>query len=352
MKNNRARRFILILGSLLCGPVALAANYTYSVACGTANHTVTTSTATLLVGGAEAGATGEVEATQWLLNNAKGGDYLVLRTGGTGGQASWVCSNFGSSIGSAAELSIDNRTGANDATVAQKIRDAEIIFIAGGDQNKYEDYWKDTAVETALNDHVRVSREPIGGTSAGLAILGQSYYAPAGTGVLSKEILDNPFHTNTRDINHGDFLLHPQLANVITDTHLNRITGSGRNAETRHGRVLGFLARSVAARNTLDARAIGVDEGTFIALDGSGNAKVYGIGRAYFLKPNVYPERIQSGSTLIWNSGNTAVTVYWIQGSRTGNGSFSFTNWSGTGGTQKYWYTSGGYSGFNCQRGC
>lgn len=352
MKKNHAISVVLILGSLLCGPIAVAANYSYSVACGTANHTVATSTATLLVGGAEAGASGEVEATQWLLNNARGGDYLVLRTGGTGSQASWVCSNFGSSIGSAAELSIDSRTGANDATVAQKIRDAEIIFIAGGDQNEYEDFWKDTAVEAALNDHVNVSREPIGGTSAGLAILGQSYYAPAGTGVLSKEILNNPFHSNTRDINHGDFLLHPQLANTITDTHLDRLTGSGRKAETRHGRVFGFLARTVAAKNNLNVRAIGVEESTLIAVDASGNAKVYGEGRAYFLKPNTYPERIQSGSTLIWNSGGTAVTVYWIQGSRTGSGSFNFGSWTGTGGTQKYWYTSGGYSGFNCQRGC
>lgn len=349
MKTKIMMALSLIVSLLIPGQVSAA---TYTVACGTANHTVTTSQASLLVGGAEAGATGEVEATQWLLNHAKGGDYLVLRSGGTGGQASWVCSTFASLIGSAAEQSIDSRSDANNASIAQRIRDAEIIFIAGGDQNKYEDYWKDTEVEKALNDHLSVSREPIGGTSAGLAILGQSYYAPAGTGVLSKEILNNPYHSNSRDINHGDFLLHPQLVNVITDTHLNRLTGSGRNAETRHGRVLGFLARSVVDRNSLSVRAIGVDESTLIALDAAGNAKVFGTGKAYFLKPNTYPERLQSGVSVIWNNGGQAVSVYAITGSRTGAGSFNLASWSGSGGVAKLWYTSGGYSGFNCQRGC
>lgn len=340
----------LRVGLGLLGDAANAASY--SLACGTANNSVSTTPATLLIGGAEAGATGEEEATQWLLDHARGGDYLVIRVGGTGSQAGWVCDTFASSIGSAAEQSIDSRTDANNTTIAQRIRNAEIIFIAGGDQNKYEDYWKDTEVEKALNDHVSVARKPIAGTSAGLAILGQSYYAPASTGVLSKEILDNPYHNYTRDINHGDFLLHPLLANVITDSHLNRLTGSGRKAETRHGRVLGFLARSVADRNTLNARAIGIDEGTLVAVDGSGNAKVYGEGKAYFLKPNTYPERIQSGSTLIWNNGGQAVSVYAIAGSRTGAGSFNLGSWSGSGGTARAWYTTGGYSGFNCPRGC
>ena len=348
MKTTATLSLIACLG--LLGNLANAASY--SIACGSANNSVSTTPATLLIGGAEAGATGEEEAIQWLLDHARGGDYLVIRVGGTGSQAGWVCDSFASSIGSAAEQSIDSRTDANNATIAQRIRNAEIIFIAGGDQNKYEDYWKDTEVERALNDHVSVARKPIAGTSAGLAILGQSYYAPASTGVLSKEILDNPYHNYSRDINHGDFLLHPQLANVITDSHLNRLTGSGRKAETRHGRVLGFLARSVADRNTLNARAIGIDEGTLVAIDGSGNAKVFGEGKAYFLKPNTYPERIQSGSKLIWNNSGQAVSVYAITGSRTGAGSFNLGSWSGSGGTAKLWYTSGGYSGFNCQRGC
>lgn len=326
--------------------------YEYTAACGTANNNANTSTATLLIGGAEAGAAGEVEATQWLLDHAQGGDYLVIRTGGIGGQAGWVCDTFGSTIGSGAELSINDRTAANDATVAQLIRDAEVIFIAGGDQNQYEDYWKGTAVGDALNYHVASARKPIAGTSAGLAILGQSYYAPAGTGVLSKEILNNPYHTNADDINHGDFIVHPQLANIITDTHLDRVTGNGRTAETRYGRTFGFLARSVADTGNTTAHAVGIEEGTLVALESNGNATVYGEGKAYFMEANSYPETIQNSSILIWDNGGQAVTVYTIQGAADGNGNFSFSSWSGNGGSTSSWATTGGYDGFNCKSGC
>ncbi|AWL12891.1 Cyanophycinase [Saliniradius amylolyticus] len=329
-----------------------SAGYEYYQACGTPNNSVSVSQASLLIGGADAGATGEIAATQWLVDHASGGDYLVLRTGGTGGQADWMCSTFGADLGSAAELSIDDRASANDSTVAAYIQDAEIIFIAGGDQNEYEDFWKGTLVEDALNDHLNVKQAPIAGTSAGLAILGQSYYAPANLGVLSKEILDDPYHSNTQDINHGDFLQHPQLSEVITDTHLDRVTGNGRKAETRHGRTFGFLARSVQDRGTLTARAIGVEEGTFVALDSNSVATVYGEGAAYFMQPNSYPERITAGSTLIWDNSGQAATVYKIQGDANGNGSFDLNSWSGSGGNSTDWYTTGGYDNFNCQSGC
>ncbi|GAB3038483.1 cyanophycinase [Bowmanella dokdonensis] len=327
-------------------------SYEYALACGSAGNGAGVSQASLLIGGAEAGATGEVPATQWLINHATGGDYLVIRTGGTGGQAAWMCDTFGTDLGSAAEISIDSQSAANDPAVEAIVRDAEIIFIAGGDQNQYEDYWKGTLVEEALNDHLNVKQAPIAGTSAGLAVLGQSYYAPANLGVLSKEILDDPYHVNTQDINHGDFLSHPQLSAVITDTHLDRVTGKGRRAETRHGRILGFLARSVADTNNLNARAIGVEEGTLVALDGSGNARVYGEGVAYFLSANAYPEQISAGQPLVWDNGGQAVSVYKIQGSVSGNGSFDIAGWSGSGGTSQYWYTTAGYDNFNCKSGC
>ncbi|WP_237061429.1 cyanophycinase [Microbulbifer zhoushanensis] len=324
----------------------------YYQACGTPDNSTSVSRASLLIGGAEAGATGEIAATQWLVDHARGGDYLVLRTGGTGGQADWMCDTFGPDLGSAAELSIDDRNSANDPSLVSYIQNAEIIFIAGGDQNEYEDFWKDTLVEDALNDHLNVKRAPIAGTSAGLAVLGQSYYAPANLGVLSKEILDDPYHANTQDINHGDFLLHPQLAGVITDTHLDRVTGNGRKAETRHGRTFGFLARSIQDRSTLGERAIGLEEATFVALDGNGVATVYGEGAAYFMEPNSFPERITAGAPLVWDNGGQAATVYRIQGDADGHGSFDLSNWSGSGGSNSSWYTTSGYDNFNCQTGC
>lgn len=327
-------------------------SYEYYQACGTATNSVSTAQASLLIGGAEANANGEEAATQWLVSHAPGGDYLVLRTGGTGGQADWMCSTFGSELGSAAELSVDGTSAASDPVVISYIQNAEIIFIAGGDQNEYEDFWKNTPVEDALNDHLNVKRAPIAGTSAGLAILGQSYYAPANLGVLSREILDDPYHSNTQDINHGDFLLHPQLADVITDSHLDRVSGKGRSSETRHGRTFGFLARSAQDRGTLNARAIGLEEATFLAIDASGVATVYGEGAAYFMRPISFPEQITAGAPLIWDNGGQAVSVYKIQGDNNGNGNFDLGAWSGSGGSSSNWYTTSGYDGLNCQAGC
>ncbi|WP_137091279.1 GEVED domain-containing protein [Mangrovivirga cuniculi] len=335
---------------------AQPSKYDYSLEGGTVNNhgSISPNKATMLIGGAEAGASGEIEATTWFLNNAAGGDYLVIRTGGTGGQAAWVWNNFSSLISSAAELSIDSRKAANDASVAQYIYDAEAIFIAGGDQTSYVENWKDTEVETALNYVINVKGIPISGTSAGMAILGSSYYAPASTGVLSSEILNDPYNNNmTNSLFYDDFLDIPYLSNVITDTHLDRTHGSGN--ENRYGRVFGFLARSVNDQNSLNRYAIGCEEGAFVCIDSNGIAKVFGSGNnnqshAYFLQVNCQaPETVQSGSPLVWNNSGQAVKVYQIPGSQDGSGnSFDLNNWTtASGGGWMDWFTTGGYSGFN-----
>ncbi len=69
---------------------------------------------------------------------------------------------------------------------------ADGIFLAGGDQGNYIRYWKGTPVQDALNAHVRADR-PIGGSSAGLAILGHySYTALDGGSMESKIALLDP----------------------------------------------------------------------------------------------------------------------------------------------------------------
>ncbi|NMM47810.1 GEVED domain-containing protein [Marinigracilibium pacificum] len=346
--------FLYIISSIII--FAQPTRYEYSLEGGTVNShgNISPTKATMLIGGAEAGASAEIAATSWFLNNADGGDYLVIRTGGTGGQAAWVWDNFSSMISSAAEISIDNRNAANNATVAQYIYDAEAIFIAGGDQTSYVDNWKDTEVETALNYVINVKGIPVSGTSAGMAILGSAYYAPATSGVLSSEILNDPYNNNMNNsLFYDDFLDIPYLNNVITDTHLNRTHGT--NNENRYGRIFGFLARTVNDQNSTGRYAIGCEEGTFVCINSSGIARVFGNGnsnqtRAYFLQVNCQaPETIQSGSPLVWNNNNQAVKVYQIPGTSNGNGnSFDLNNWSSaSGGGWMDWYTSEGYSGFN-----
>ncbi len=328
-------------------------DFDYSLACGSGqNATVRPIPGVLLIGGADEGRTGEDNATRWFLQRAKGGDYLVLRSNGIGSQADWVCENFRDLINSAAELSIDSRAAANDPEVIQYIRNADALFIAGGDQNEYEDDWEGSAVEDAINDLINQKQVPVAGTSAGMAILGDYYYAPAHDGLLSSEILNDPFHHNTKDIYRSDFIRVPFLKHVITDTHLDRLNDD--QTETRYGRLFGFLARIVHdTDNRQPVYGIGLEEGAFVAIDEKGIAKVYGNGTstgqdAYFLQSmGTAPEQIQPGLPLIWNHHGQAVKVYRIAGTSEGSGHFDLNNWSeASGGGWEYWCTTGGASGF------
>jgi cyanophycinase-like exopeptidase len=331
----------------------------YLTNCDRVNNTASNpSHCILLIGGGEEDTPGEDAATQWFLDNADRGDYLVLRFGKIGSQADWICDNYRKFVSSVAELAINHRKAANNPRVIEYIRNAEALFIAGGDQNQYEDNWEGSAVEEAINYLVNHKKVPIGGTSAGMAILGDYYYVPAHDSVLSSEILNNPFHPNTKDIYFSDFIKIPILKNVITDTHLDRVDND--NPETRYGRIFGFLARVVHENNNqLPFFAIGLEEGAFVAINNQGIAKVFGNGtgkgeNAYFLQTNgAAPEQIQPDLPLIWNHNGQAVKVYKIAGDPEGSGHFDLNNWStAAGGTWEYWFTTGGISGFTGQPTC
>lgn len=327
--------------------------FDYICECGTGNNTAAKAiSGILLIGGAEEGQSGEDAATQWFLKRANGGDYLVLRSGGIGSQAAWICDRYRDFVSSAAELSIDSRAAANNPEVVRYIRNTDALFIAGGNQNEYEDYWEGSAVEDAINYLINQKKVPVAGTSAGMAILGDYYYAPAHEGVLSSEILNNPFHHNTKDIYRSDFIKVPFLKNVITDTHLDRVDDD--HPETRYGRLFGFLARVVHdTGNHLPVYGIGLEEGAFVAINEKGIAKVFGNGTtkgqdAYFLQTLGFaPEQIQPGLPLIWHHNGQAVKVYKISGNPEGSGHFDLNNWSiADGGSWEYWFTTGGESSF------
>lgn len=326
--------------------------YDYQLECGNVNSTSPQpEPATMLIGGAESDSEGENAATRWFLKRSDQGDYLVLRYGKVRTQAKWICDNYDSLISSAAELAINTREAANDPDVEQYIRDAEALFIAGGDQNAYQDTWEGTYVEDAINYLINQKGVPVAGTSAGMAILGEYYYAPARrNGVLSSEILENPFHRNTDDIDRADFIDIPFLKNTITDTHLDRLNRP-QYPETRYGRLFGFLAR-VVDENGIPAYGIGSEEGAFVAIDEEGIATVFGNGKdrgadAYFLQAQEMPERIERREPLIWDRNGKAVKVYRIPGTVAGSGSFDLNDWeSASGGSWEYWYTSDGEPGF------
>ena len=94
---------------------------------------------------------------------------MVLRTTGSNGYNKYL---VGLGANSVTSIVITSVAGANSAVVTSAIAKAEVVFIAGGDQSTYVNLWRGTALQTAVNARV-AQGYPIGGTSAGLAVLGQ-----------------------------------------------------------------------------------------------------------------------------------------------------------------------------------
>jgi cyanophycinase-like exopeptidase len=244
---------------------------------GSATDAVATATAgTVLMGGST-----DVDAAfQWLCDRAPGGDFLVVRATGTDAYNPYV-QDLCPGLNSVATLIIGSKKVAMDPAARDIIDDAEIVWIAGGDQSNYINDWTGTPVQDALNDHVASGR-PIGGTSAGLAVLTQFVYSALGSkGITSAQALADPW--NRYNTFARDFLYLPHLQGAISDTHFA--------ARDRMGRTLGFLCRIHAAGWTNSKpRAIAVSEETAVLVDEKGLGEVVGNNHAYFITAPGAPE--------------------------------------------------------------
>src|SRR5580704_7052944 len=121
-----------------------AASYQY-IRIGNKNDVQTTPSAGIAMMG---GGSDLDEAFRWLCGKGNGGDFLILRAHGDDDYNSYV--NGLCKANSVATLIIPDRTAAEDPAVAEIIRKAEVVFIAGGDQANYIRGWKGTGVEKAI----------------------------------------------------------------------------------------------------------------------------------------------------------------------------------------------------------
>lgn len=294
----------------------------------TADVSTTTSGGTVLMGGS----TDVDRAMQWMIDKSGGGDFVVIRARGTNAYNDYI---YGlGSVNSVETLLIDSRSLANDATIADKIRKAEALFIAGGDQYDYVSYWKDTKVEDAINYLRNVKQVPVGGTSAGCAIMGATYFDAANGTVRSSEALRNPYRTEV-SLQRDNFINNPYLENTITDTHYDD--------PDRRGRHLTFLARMNQDWGII-GKGIGVDEETAVCIDNSGKAVVFGYGFAFFIQQNGEgPEDCRPRRWLDWYRDRKAVKVYKVTGNNSGSNYFRLNNWNmGSGGSWQYYYADRG----------
>jgi cyanophycinase len=250
---------------------------------------------------------------QWMIQKSGGGDFVVIRATGTDAYDPWIYNDLGG-VDSAATLIIQNRAAASDPFVLEKILNAEALFIAGGDQANYVEYWKDTPVEDAINQ-LASRGVPVGGTSAGLAVLGQFVFSSVNGTVYSDTALSNPY--NNKVALAKDFLSLPHMGNLITDSHFS--------ARDRMGRLITFLARIVNDGWANQALGVGIDERTALAMEPNGSATVLGEGSVYFVLAPGVPEVCREKKALTYHN----ISVYRVPVS----GTFNFAKWKGSGGT-------------------
>jgi cyanophycinase len=216
------------------------------------------------------------DAFSWLCERSGGGDFLVLRARGTDAYNPYVHTLCHEN--SVATLLIPDRKTAFDEAVRTRIANASTIFISGGDQAKYVNYWMDTPVQRTVNEAIDRG-VPVGGTSAGLAVQGEFMYSAQGDtedgpDLTSTLALQDPFLSRVTIVHN--FLSIPALRDTITDTHFS--------ARDRMGRLLVFMARILQGYEVKNIRAIAVDEHTAVLLEPDGRARIVGTGSAYFLQ--------------------------------------------------------------------
>jgi beta-aspartyl-peptidase (threonine type) len=240
-----------------------------------------TSAALMLLGGGDWPA----PAFRWFVERM-GHGRLVILSASTGKE---LQQDFLDEVGGASAIEtivFHSRSAASDPKVLEIIRRADGIFFGGGDQANYIRYFKGTPLNALLDEHVRAGK-PIGGTSAGLAILGAySYGAMDGGSLVSTAALKNPLGGGVTLV--GDFLHLPYLSNVITDSHFA--------VRERFGRLLVFVGRLATERQDPSITGIGIDEKAALCVDADGAGRVYSIGRgfAWLVRPMRLPDAVEA----------------------------------------------------------
>ena len=276
-------------------------------------------------------------AFRWLIRRAgitrgSGGRLVVIRASGTDAYNPYILYSDeslstsdkvadqwvgGASLGlsSVETLVIPSVKAANSAAVNAIVAKANVVFIAGGDQGQYIRFWKGTALEQTLKGLMQ-RNVPLGGTSAGLAVLGQFDYSALYHSATSELAMLDPFY---RDITFdpsplslsGGFIAPPALQSLIFDSHFD--------SRDRMGRLVTFISRIVAPVNMSGsvygcsggvlpasssgdrtARGIGIGVETALLVQGNGDGRPVTATRVtnpstttesavYFVRPSIPP---------------------------------------------------------------
>lgn len=200
-------------------------------------------------------------------------DVVIIRTSGADGYNPYLNElgkrvDGSSCVDSVESLVIKTQAAANDVqNVVNRVSNADVLFIAGGDQSTYVKLWSGTALETAIKNLVG-KKVPVGGTSAGLAVLGAVDYTGENGSITSAEAMANPYDPKLT-LSTQFLSTLPYMAGTVTDPHLYE--------RDRMGRLVTFMARMGKGGFGTDwstARGIGVTEATaLVVTDGIGQVR-------------------------------------------------------------------------------
>jgi cyanophycinase len=284
-----------------------------------------------LLGGPPEGPPPEVDAAfAWLFAKSGWGRFVVIGADGSDEYGRYIYSDLPPPHPATVEtLIFTSRDAASEPAVLQTIRAADALFIQGGDQWDYVRMWKDMPVQQSIGDLLRRG-VPVGGSSAGLAVLGEFLFSARNDTVYSSEALADPYHecmTLDRLFIDSPNLAAPYayLRNVITDSHFHD--------RDRMGRLLAFLARLTQDGWAQAPRAIAVDEMTAVLVEPDGLATVVdnrpdsSRGSACFLLAPDLPQICLPGQPLTYEN----VSVYRIRAGDK-DARFDLRTWQGQGG--------------------
>lgn len=163
-----------------------------------------------------------------------------------------------------------NSTNAGDEKIVATIRAAHIVWMRGGSQTRYVQFWKGTPIESAIRS-VFDRGGVIGGTSAGCAVLGEFIYDAADGSCPPMDALRNPY-ADTISFTTDFLRLTP---GVIFDSHFAE--------RARFTRLAVFLGRIHA---DFDRRVVGIglDARTALCVGPDGRARVLGTGAATVMR--------------------------------------------------------------------
>lgn len=224
----------------------------------------------LLVGGGYEGKNSWADLPyNWFVRQADSGKIVILGYDGTDDGYAEYFQYVGANSNSH-ELKIDTRNTANDSSIFNDIVSADGIFIEGGNQWRYVSNWKNTLVEEAIHE-VFNNGGAIGGSSAGLAILGEICFDARNGSALPEETAVNAWdpHISLTD----DFL--EILPGVLTDSHFH--------PRGRLGRLVPMMAQRILFHGDENLMGIGVDDKTALCVAQDLQVKCYGKGSVTIL---------------------------------------------------------------------